>query len=82
MKNTVFASVMIALSLAAVGPLSVSAVAGAEQAQRQSFDIPAGPLARQLTELAAQTGLLLAADAELTRDRTDRTRRADDEERL
>ncbi|WP_236170546.1 TonB-dependent siderophore receptor [Pseudomonas pseudonitroreducens] len=59
----------IALSLAAVGPLSVSAVAGAEQAQRQSFDIPIGPLARQLTELAAQTGLLLAADAELTRDR-------------
>ncbi len=59
----------IALSLAAVGPLSATSAAVAEQAQQQRFDIPAGPLARQLNELAAQTGLLLAADAELTRDR-------------
>ncbi len=58
----------IALSLGTLAQVSVSP-AIASEAQRQSFDIPAGPLARQLNELAAQTGLLLAADADLTRDR-------------
>ena len=41
----------------------------AEQHEQQPFDIPAGPLAQQLNRLAAQTGLYLAADAGLTRDR-------------
>ena len=58
----------IALSLGTLTQVNVSP-AIASEAQRQAFDIPAGPLARQLNELAAQTGLLLAADAELTRDR-------------
>ena len=58
----------VALSVAAVAPFTSVAMAASE-AQRQSFDIPAGPLARQLNILAAQTGLLLAADATLTRDR-------------
>ena len=59
----------VALSVAAVAPFTASVAMAASEAQRQSFDIPAGPLARQLNTLAAQTGLLLAADASLTRDR-------------
>jgi len=59
----------IALSLGTLAQAVMPSAVVASETQRQAFDIPAGPLARQLTQLAAQTGLLLAADAELTRDR-------------
>jgi len=59
----------IALSFGTLAQAVAPAAVAASDVQRQAFDIPAGPLARQLTQLAAQTGLLLAADAELTRDR-------------
>lgn len=59
----------VALTLGTLAPFTAPVASAASEAQRQTFDIPAGPLARQLNTLAAQTGLLLAADAELTRDR-------------
>ena len=43
--------------------------AGAQTAVRQ-YDVSAGPLSTALTEFAAQAGIMLSADAELTRGKT------------
>ncbi|MCY1283356.1 Fe(3+)-pyochelin receptor [compost metagenome] len=44
--------------------------AAAEQTQQQAYDIPAGPLAAQLNQFAAQAGIYLAGDASLTAGKT------------
>ncbi|KAF1069103.1 MAG: Ferric-pseudobactin BN7/BN8 receptor [Pseudomonas citronellolis] len=67
----------LALSLGSTALLPLPNAFASEQTQPQAIDIPAGPLARQLAELASQTGLILAADASLTRDRQSHAVRGD-----
>ncbi|WP_323815931.1 TonB-dependent siderophore receptor [Cellvibrio sp. NN19] len=66
-----------ALQMALAGIIGTSAIAtllpatafaqGQQQEQQQSFDIPAGSLAAALTQFAAQAGVSLSTNADVTR---------------
>ena len=56
----------LAIFLALGGHVAVAEADSSAAAQRVVFDIPAGPLARQLNLLASQAGLLIGGDAALT----------------
>lgn len=59
----------LALAIALVIPASLGMaplVAAAEQSSVQTYDLPAGALADQLNQLAAQAGIYLAGNAALT----------------
>lgn len=62
----------LAVPLALAGSLSLLPVtfAQAEQRQAQTYDIPAGPLANQLNQFAAQSDIYLAGDGALTAGKT------------
>lgn len=57
------------LAVLSVLCLFVGPPAGAQTAVRQ-YDVSAGPLSTALTEFASQAGIMLSADAELTRGKT------------
>lgn len=57
------------LAVLSVLCLFAGSPAGAETAVRQ-YNVSAGPLSTALTEFAAQAGIMLSADAELTRGKT------------
>ena len=60
----------IALALAVPASLSVAPQAAAAEQAVQHFDLPAGALADQLNQLAAQSGVYLAGNAALTAGKT------------
>ncbi|MCH8504134.1 MAG: STN domain-containing protein [Ectothiorhodospiraceae bacterium] len=60
-------SLVAAIALGGGGPLLLPAAAWAqEESAARHYDIPAGPLGTALGEFAAQAGILLSADANLT----------------
>lgn len=62
--------IALALSISVAALSAPLAPAAAAQEQRQSYDLPAQPLARSLREISMRSGRNIAAPAELLRGRT------------